>query len=873
MESPNKNPKKVDISSGLTRMSMPHEKMNWLQSLIWLISPFVRKKTFLKQSQAADKTIDQQYAVAEQTILGLRKEITELTSKHDIEIKKLKKGFQNYLSKRGIYSTKQQTVDLAPVVPQETLIYGDFSQEADFIKKISQFKDRVKQINKAEDNKPSGVGREYIYYSKAQEDVIFCADRALNVIAGAGSGKSSTLILRIIFFHKYLGIDWQYITVCTFTTESRKDFIKKLLLRCRQWGSIHLSDQQADKLVRTFHSLAWEMQKKVANDGLKILFVKDSNSEEVEDDTDNIPNLMEPGAYKTINEIDKKQNSLYKRLYSQSEKFRKGIQKLYLISLKNRIHHKSKSRNYNGNYEVLISTKCLDAWLAEYPQEIQNLLREFPSRRNIIDDIISGIQLQHHLYLPNTNIRVFLSKGWQFFKKNQDKTASKETNYLVTDRTKLIFESASINYVLVENYKDLMSLVAVERYSVNSLEETDTFIPVFDYVCKGDQPSKKITSIYQRFSSLIDFSYSIGVPLREISAEVLQHHMIHGTNDQSETSEGDRLFVALAKEFHHEWIKELERNGYTIFDEVFYKFGNPNNIPNQISLDKLSKVTHFLIDEFQDISPLFITFIQSLKRKKYELEGERKTGSLTTVGDDLQSIYAWRGSAPSFIVNFNESFSLKSPAKEIMLEENYRSSETILRAGECVTALIDEKSDKSYLVCNPNTPPYATACNFYDGKTEVGKGKKNIVDFKLVERLLIQEINLTNPTNDKPLCVLFTSKNNLNHFESANLKTLLRKHKDVLKELTIHSAKGLEADSVIVIGDVWLPEKHHIKETLYSIARIQKKIKGTFYATQQDETLRLTYVAITRAKYRFHWCFKSTDPAKNKAHFLKSFNH
>ena len=63
-----------------------------------------------------------------------------------------------------------------------------------------------------------------------------------------------------------------------------------------------------------------------------------------------------------------------------------------------------------------------------------------------------------------------------------------------------------------------------------------------------------------------------------------------------------------------------------------------------------------------------------------QLVGSR--GGLTVVGDDDQSIYAWRGARPENLMQLKEDF---PGLKVIMLEQNYRSTSRILK---CANHLI-----------------------------------------------------------------------------------------------------------------------------------------------------------------------------------------
>lgn len=88
----------------------------------------------------------------------------------------------------------------------------------------------------------------------------------------------------------------------------------------------------------------------------------------------------------------------------------------------------------------------------------------------------------------------------------------------------------------------------------------------------------------------------------------------------------------------------------------------------------IKRFKYVLIDEYQDINkPQFLL-------AKIISSGTRK---LTAVGDPDQAIYSWRGADPTIILNFKEDF---PEAKIIYLEQNYRSTLSILEAANSVIA-------------------------------------------------------------------------------------------------------------------------------------------------------------------------------------------
>jgi DNA helicase-2/ATP-dependent DNA helicase PcrA len=98
---------------------------------------------------------------------------------------------------------------------------------------------------------------------------------------------------------------------------------------------------------------------------------------------------------------------------------------------------------------------------------------------------------------------------------------------------------------------------------------------------------------------------------------------------------------------------------------------------------------HLLVDEFQDTNQVQYRLVKMLA-------GDR--GNLCVVGDDDQSIYAWRGAEIGNILGFERDF---PGARIIRLEQSYRSSATILEAaGEVVARNVGRKG-KTLWTDNP----------------------------------------------------------------------------------------------------------------------------------------------------------------------------
>jgi DNA helicase-2/ATP-dependent DNA helicase PcrA len=103
----------------------------------------------------------------------------------------------------------------------------------------------------------------------------------------------------------------------------------------------------------------------------------------------------------------------------------------------------------------------------------------------------------------------------------------------------------------------------------------------------------------------------------------------------------------------------------------------------------VGRFSHVLVDEFQDTNHAQFRLVRLLS------EGHR---NLCVVGDDDQSIYRWRGADRRNILDFRASF---PDATLVKLEQNYRSTQRILRAANAVIARNTDREPKELWTDNP----------------------------------------------------------------------------------------------------------------------------------------------------------------------------
>lgn len=99
---------------------------------------------------------------------------------------------------------------------------------------------------------------------------------------------------------------------------------------------------------------------------------------------------------------------------------------------------------------------------------------------------------------------------------------------------------------------------------------------------------------------------------------------------------------------------------------------------------------HVLVDEYQDTNHAQYTLVRELVGTGEETGGE--TAELCVVGDADQSIYAFRGATIRNILQFEEDY---PNARTILLEQNYRSTQTILSAANAVIERNENRRPKN----------------------------------------------------------------------------------------------------------------------------------------------------------------------------------
>jgi DNA helicase II / ATP-dependent DNA helicase PcrA len=149
------------------------------------------------------------------------------------------------------------------------------------------------------------------------------------------------------------------------------------------------------------------------------------------------------------------------------------------------------------------------------------------------------------------------------------------------------------------------------------------------------------------------------------------------------------VFEEVVGEVYLLYEKELQRMNAMDFDDLLFRTVNLLELFQDVRERYAHSFKHVLVDEYQDTNHAQYRLLQLLvgggRQRPEHGEPVRIPGhrNLAVVGDDSQSIYSFRGADVSNILDFTKDL---PDARVVKLEQNYRSTQTILSAANAVIA-------------------------------------------------------------------------------------------------------------------------------------------------------------------------------------------
>ncbi len=645
-----------------------------------------------------------------------------------------------------------------------------------------------------------------INFNPAQLEAIKSESKRLLVLAGAGAGKTKTLIQKIEFLVKEKGVPADKILAITFTRNAANEMIDRLIMMNDVSGKyeneILEKSYSLEKLrsvrnkhkntiswlskltMTTFHGLCYRMMRNEGAKGYdnKYTLLLDANDvrDQMEEDQVSPENPIGVLRRSLKNVAGQDQETLLKIKWYIVSNFSKGAKRK--IDLKPTYQDEYFYTSLNGTNVRSKSEVFIADWLYRHDIDYEYERRVVGEKRNFnpdfyipaadifiehVSDLSHGIaqkmeqlRIKKHGVAQTSESETYDATG---FSKALDAILAKRLGYLTNNLKKL-----SVNEVLDPYEKELDEFLKKMKRVID-LMKVDSQNPEIVFERGKNDPHDRVKDFY--------------FILEKVWKEFHDY-----CKSKSLLDFNDLLIQSVSLVKHNADIQDFYQNKYD----------------------------YVLVDEFQDVNDLQVEFLKLILKEKTQL---------FCVGDDWQSIYSFRGAVVDYIIDFKKHF---PESETIILNYNYRSTTTIVEAGNEVIKNNKFKVDKSIVAFNQE----ASVINLYVSNKEEEDGIEYVMR-------RIRELNAAG-LKSEDILLMGRRSAMLEFYRKAAYKMGLK-----ASFRTIHSSKGLEAQVVFIVGlkegsggfpDLWMQDR------IFQTIRVQQ------LNLMMEEERRLFYVAITRAR-------------------------
>ena len=644
--------------------------------------------------------------------------------------------------------------------------------------------------------------------NEKQLEAVKSESKRLLVLAGAGSGKTKTLLEKLIYLMREKRVQPTNILVVTFTKNATNEMIDRLVFASKNGeeykqfmnnpkkGEAEKNKYREDfkranswlsnLSISTFHSFCHNLLRKygVSEFDNKFRVIKDTkNSKEEADFT-----------YENSQETD---FEIAHRILIQLSKKREYLLDLkryildYFVDKNNRPLENKETSFYENqkSYVSLNGTKVRS--------KSERYIADWLYRHNIDFSYEAPLNCQDFYFHPD----FYIPQADIYLEHISDMSVGvkeKEKQYKKANKT------------LFKTYENIHA------------KDSVLFNEALDAIVKNRLPasykSQTALSFEEELNSyhkeLKDFIIQALRIIKMIKAENLSTSKALKkalADPHQRVRDFYRLVIPLMKKYQAYCVNK----SYLDFEDMIVKTIDLFKHRAEIKEKFQQQYKYILVDEFQDVNNLQVDLLKRLLTPENQL---------FCVGDDWQSIYGFRGSNVNYIVNFGKYF---PKAEVIKLNQNYRSTEHIVGASNEVIKHNKFKVDKE-IFANKKSD---TKVNIF-----AGNDQQENIDF------VVEEVKRLFQKGYQKEDILFLYRRSKMYNDYYNR---FMKERIYVQYRTIHAAKGLEAKAVFIIGltqgyggfpDVWLED------------RIFQVVKPTQHDLLMEEERRLFYVAITRAK-------------------------
>ena len=728
-------------------------------------------------------------------------------------------------------------------------ILKKYQETSDFFRGKSKFykkQPRVRRFNDTYENFAGFIknyNREYVAAQKQlnrdffdniegkslddqQRQAIITDEYSNLIIAGAGSGKTLTILGKVKYLVEKRNIDPSKILLLSFTRKTVEELNQRL-------HNLGLKTK-----ATTFHKLGYDYIKHfqknppaVANENLLHQTIKQFLKNDI---------LHHDSALKSFVQF----MACYLNIPEENDAFDSLGEKL---DIKNGIDFETlKSKYYaNTSGSQRISKNKLDTFSGERVKSVEELMIA-----NFL--FLNGVNYEYekpyphgdHMYRPDfylTDYDVWLEHfgidkhgraKWlsEFQEKQYLKSMHKKRAKHKLYRTKLLETYSWYNRdnILLDKLREMLEKSGVVFQPLSEQE-------VYYKIIKQD--SSFGAEIISLITSFINLSKSRG-----LAVNGLRKFMEDSETDDQFMNARRQLFLGFTLPIIEKYNAALSARGEIDFNDMI------NQAANLVQQKGIAKAyDYIIIDEYQDISAARFKLITEIR--------QRSGARLVCVGDDWQSIYRFTGSDISLFSDFGK---FVGEHEKLFIERTYRNSQQLID----ISAKFIQQNPQQ-LAKNPKSSKQL------DCPVEFAAYDQNNAFAVLVEQIrqIVAECGvgqhiLLLGRHSFDLGYVICQRDNKGKIIKNQLREEVKKYNETtgaliltgfedvdIKFITVHKSKGLEADNVIVLN---------LKNDLYGFPNkltddpIISLLLSAPEACRFAEERRLFYVALTRTKNKVY---------------------
>lgn len=658
-----------------------------------------------------------------------------------------------------------------------------------------------------------------IKLDEEQVKAILSDEKYSLIIAGAGTGKTTTMAAKVKYLVEKKNVQPERILVMSYTRKATEELEKRIVL-----------DFKLPVHVTTFHSLGYEYIKEIFKNRKCIILDRNKRQEIFLD--------------------------YFKELFLDKEKIEEIINNFDIIKS---MHRFVFSNYFVNNYRKFATyDELIDNYVKIKLEEakkvgINTQIRNWVERQLLKDENIVSIKGDYVKSAGEAMIANFLYKhGLDYsYEEVYDELMDNKTVYrpdFTIDYAgeKIYIEYFGlddINYNKIKEKKEEYHLKHGNRFIEVERLPLDKILVVLDrklkelnitYKDKSDEEVYEHILRLNPLSQIYPFAYFLfdSIKYKKSSPYRDDNSIVNRYIESLDGLERENVEIQAKyfNDFYNYYSSKLYggENYYFDFDDLLYY---SVKYIEKLTIDTKLKFDYIIIDEYQDISNI-----------KYELTYKiamKNDAKVYAVGDDWQSIYSFSGSRIEYIYNFKEYF---KGAKILKITKTYRNSQELINySGKFIMRNTDQIKKNLVSLKHIENPIIKRIFNSeYGPNEEVECLKETILEIHKKEpRHNILVLARTNRVIDKCLedDMLIDGIEN---------KIIFKNYEDIeIEGMTMHKSKGLTFDEVIIIG---------LNKSFPSIRKEMTWMEMLYKNKTIDESVpfaeerRIFYVALTRTK-------------------------